>query len=257
MFISQDKTVQAFNDIEILQTDQLLLVSDKVENMFRRLDLTNAKSYYHGRYVYFVLPNAGRVLLYDIEDKIWQPEQSIQASSMTFIGGKPVAHSSIGEFSFNIFTESDTDLGSHFEAVIKTGQKTFGSPFNKKNPSVSGHIIKAKKDSNFDISYIKDSGYKGGVIRSEIQAKNLTTFTLEENQSRGIRPFGLDPFGIDNLNDTPPLLKSNVYKKFTNNDDFYTMEIEILIKQGYFELVSSYYDVNRSTSKIDEHFFVK
>lgn len=124
VFIAQDSSVQTVSDLEIIQSDQIKLVSDDIEDLLLRLDLTESRIYHNGRYIYITVPQESTLIMLDVVEGYWQPPQILPMSRFSIIDGQKVGHSDNTDESFLLFSGKD-DLGADIESVIALGYQGY------------------------------------------------------------------------------------------------------------------------------------
>jgi len=130
IFIAQDSTVQTISDLIILQTDRMKLISDDIEDLLLRYDLTDSRIYYNGRYIYITVPAESSLVMLDVVEDHWQPPQILPISRFSFIEGRQVGHSNNTDESFYLF-DGTSDLGSEIESVIAFGYQGYTTKANE------------------------------------------------------------------------------------------------------------------------------
>ena len=191
IFIAKDSTVQSVNDLELIQSDQVKLISDDIEDTLLRYDLTNSRIYYMGRYIYITVPAESVLLMLDVVEGAWQPPQIIPISCFSIIAGTKVGHSNNDDESFSLFSGA-SDLGSDIETVIAFGYQGYADKLNEleykwyETFGVSGRITEGTK-CVVDIYYETDGAKSSTEIM--IDGSEIKTYDISDDVSWGTYPF--------------------------------------------------------------------
>ena len=89
IYISNEPTVDFLGNVANIASVQSLPLSDAIKRLLSTLDLTGAQGVYAQNYVFYLLPRANVMLMYDTQRAFWQPPQVISGSSISVIAGKP------------------------------------------------------------------------------------------------------------------------------------------------------------------------
>lgn len=254
VFVAQDKTVQAFSDVEIIETDQLTLISDDVENLFLRLNLEGIRIKYEGRYMYFTVPKENIMLMFDIVENIWQPPQYIAISRVSLFDGKKVGHSNTSEYSFNLF-DTQKDLGKDFEGVIAFGYQAYDHGFRPKEATITGFSCRLQEGTKGSATLQWENDGDAGSDKYDFDGSKLTTFNLEDDTSIGTHPFAVRSWGGADWK-VEGLKRTFVYCKHLAVR-FLESRYIITIPEGYFEFLGMYIDAKKSKDHIREDLFIE
>ncbi len=191
IFIAQDSTVQSVNDLELIQSDQIKLISDDIEDMLLRYDLTGSRIYYNGRYIYITVPIESVLLMLDVVEGNWQPPQVIPIQCLSIIGGVKVGHSNNTDESFTLFSGKD-DLGADIETVIAFGYQGYTNDTSEleykwyETLGVSGRMTESTV-CTVNIDYETDGAKSDTEIK--IDGAKIKTYQVSEDVSWGSYPF--------------------------------------------------------------------
>ena len=120
IYMGQDQTLSRITTVEIVGRDDFQLLSDDVEDLLLRLDMTEIRMYYHQRYTYICLPAENMLLLVDMVEGFFQPPATLAMSHISIIDGVKYGHSSARGETFYLF-KGRNDLGAPIAAVIAFG----------------------------------------------------------------------------------------------------------------------------------------
>jgi hypothetical protein len=191
IFIAQDSTVQSVSDLELLQSDQIKLISDDIEDTLLRYDLTGARIYYTGRYIYITVPIESVLLMLDVVEENWQPPQILPIQCMSIIGGVRIGHSNNTDESFALFSGKD-DLGADIETVIAFGYQGYTNDTTEleykwyETFGVSGRMTESTV-CTVKIDYETDGAKSSTEI--EIDGSKIKTYDISDDVSWGTYPF--------------------------------------------------------------------
>lgn len=129
IFMAQDRTLQRIESVDVLGKDTLRLISDKVEGLLRRVDVTEVRLYYFSRYVSIVLPASSMLVLLDMVEGEFLPPQDLPISHISIIDGIQYGHSNVRDETFELFT-GRSDLGAKFQSVFAWGYYAGNSKVN-------------------------------------------------------------------------------------------------------------------------------
>lgn len=191
IFVAQDSTVQSVSDLELIQSNQIKLISDDIENTLLRYDLTDCRIYYHGRYIYITVPVESVLLMLDVVEGNWQPPQIIPIQCLSMIEGVKVGHSNNTDESFTLFSGKD-DLGADIETVIAFGYQGYTNRTSEleykwyETFGVSGRITEGTV-CIVNIDYETDGAKDSTEIK--IDGSKIKTYQISEDVSWGTYPF--------------------------------------------------------------------
>lgn len=131
IYISNEPTVDFLGNVANISSVQSLPLSDSIKRLLVSLDLTGAQGVYAQNYVFYLLPRANVLLMYDTQRAIWQPPQIVSGGSISVIAGKPHIHSAITDETYELFAGL-TDNGLPIAKAAYCNIDTYGSRSKKK-----------------------------------------------------------------------------------------------------------------------------
>jgi len=191
IFIGQDSTIQSVSDLELIATDKISLISDDIEDQLLRYDLTGARIYYNGRYIYITVPVESVLLMLDVVEGNWQPPQILPMQCMSIIAGIRVGHSNNTDESFTLFSGKD-DLGADIETVIAFGYQGYTNDTTEleykwhETFGVSGRMTTGTL-CTVNIDYETDGAKSSTEIL--IDGSKIKTYNMSDDVSWGTYPF--------------------------------------------------------------------
>lgn len=169
IFLGQDKYLYRITTLEITGLDDIRLASDDIEGLLLRLDATDARIYYHQRYIFVIYPAEGVTVMLDIVTGTFQPPQTLPMSCMSVIAGVRYGHSNARNETFELFTGRN-DLGTKIEAFIAPGYSQGEHEFRHKKHTLFGMHGRATVTTEVTVDhYYEEAGAKGS---------NQMTFTV-------------------------------------------------------------------------------
>lgn len=272
IFMSQSKTLQKIATVEVLGTDQLELLSDEVEDLLLRLDETEMRIYYEGRYIYLIFPNESTMLMLDIVGDparqvgaFWHTPQILPIASLSIIAGVKYGHSSVRDETFELFVGTSDNLRTVAGADAKTqieGTLAFGY-------SSGEHDFKYKAHTKFGISgrmnrttlckvnqYFETDGAKA---TDEFIAvgENMTLYDISDDVAFGVVPWATRSWGGADL-DTTTVKR---FYAFSNYDAVSYFEhrpvFTIYGDEVEFQLLGWYIDQVASKEVIGEDLYIE
>jgi len=193
VFVAQDKTVQMITDLELIQSDSIKLLSDQIQGLLQRTDLTECRVVVHERYIYIIAPSAATLIMYDTVDGFWQPPQQIAMGFLSIISGQLVGHSNARDESFNLF-QGRQDLGVDFDAVFALPFIDNDNDFTLKQfakTAISGRTTESAVITWEN--YFDTDGEKGHLTR-EVLASQMRLYAGSGGAGWGSLPFGTAPY---------------------------------------------------------------
>jgi hypothetical protein len=199
IFMAADKTLNRVTTLELVGTDEIKLISDEVEDLFKRLDLeTDVRIYYLDRYIWIISPNDSTAVLLDWIAGYFQPPQILPLSCISVIDGTAYGHSNVRDETFELMV-GHNDLGTKIESVIAFGYYSHKSDLDLKEYKlfgVSGRTTKSAKATV--VHYYEDDGGRAKNT-TVIDGNEIKLFKLPDDISFGTHPFGTKPFAGDAL----------------------------------------------------------
>lgn len=212
IYVAQDKTVQRVQTIEVLGTDEIKTISDDVEALFQRVDLTDVRVYYFERAIYFVCPNDSTLIILDMIEGYYQPPQIIPVNCISVIDGVKYGHHSAENSTFVLFSGRD-DLDTPIEAKIAFGYHSGKHEFRYKQHTIFGISGRLTVDTNVSVDlYFEENGAKT-TSNLEFNGADQKTFKLDDDVSWATHPYAERSWGGADM-DASELRRIMVFDKF-------------------------------------------
>lgn len=268
VFMSQDHTLQRVSTVEILGTDSLELLSDEVEDLLLRLDMTEIRLYYESRYIWIVCPADSTVLLLDMVgdaslgiDKMWNTPQIVPVTCMSNIDGVRYGHHSTRAETFEMFSGTN-DLGVPIEAIIAFG---YGSGDNQlgykahERIGISGRISPVTK--TLVEQFFETDGAKAQDSFT-IDGETATTYDLPDDVSWGAVPWASRSWGGADM-DTTALKRFYAFSKydavsyFEHRPVFTITSRTVEAREVEFQLLAWSIDQRESKEAVGEDLYIE
>lgn len=245
-FLSFEPTIDTLGRIPLINTPQSVPLSFPIKNDILSYDLTDAQGVYYQNQIFMTLPVEGIVLIYDLENEMWQPPQYLPVGRLALIdidgSGVQVlcGHSSFGNETYQLFAPNAyDDNGAIINFVAAFGYDNFGTRFTQKN--CDEFPVEAYMSENTILKDTMYYDYEG--------ATDIRTFMIKGNDAptrfapRRPGGFGQNEEGSQPLGSlaTPieDLSKIRVINTTTNLDFFERQRIfSTSSKQARFAIIS-------------------
>ena len=194
-YITREPTLDTISNLETINNTP---VSDPIKDDFDRYDFTGAHVRYWKRQIYIALPAEGLVLIYNLQDKLWQPPQTMPISRLAIIGDWLYGHSSVVNETYKLFVGTN-DNGNFIPQVARFAYNNGGNRALIKNASMlwsDGYIT-----PNGLLTQTFYAGFEGvaGKKIMEIYGGDTNITNPVGGSPLGDEPLGATPIGGDNL----------------------------------------------------------
>lgn len=197
VFMAQDKRLRRIITLEVLGIDDIELISDQIDGLLDRMELSDVRIYYHQRYIFIISGTEGITLMLDVVAGEYMPPQYIGMSCMSIIDGLRFGHSNSRNESFNLFFGRN-DLGGQIEVVIAPGFTHAGENFMLKKHSKFGMHARATITSEVAIDYQYEEFGAELIKPANFNVSDIKLYEIPIDVSFGANPFGAYSFiGID------------------------------------------------------------
>lgn len=258
IFVAQDSTVQTVSDIEILEADQIKLISDDVEDMLLRYDLTGCRIYYTGRYIYITVKAESVLIMLDVVEGHWQPPQTIPISCFSIIDGDKVGHSNNNDESFDLFSGTN-DFDADIETVMAFGYQSYSKNINEfdyfwfEKFGVSGRMT-GNTVCKANVYYETDGAKSSNEIT--IDGSVIKTYDIATDDSWGKNPFGSASWAGGDV-DVSDLKRFFVFDRFKPVSFFEWRPIFTISGENQnFHLLAFGADISKSDNSIGKDLFI-
>lgn len=255
IYLAQDKTLQRIITLEISGQDQIKLMSDEVEDMFRRIDLTDVRLDYFTRAIYITCPNDSTLMILDMVEGNFQPPQTMPLNCMSFYGGYLYGHSNAVDETFFLF-DGLNDLETPIEAIIALPLYHSKSQFEYKKHEKIGVSCRITGDTTVLVEQYFEEDYAKGKQNYTIDGATIKTFSVSDDVSWATNPYATRAWGGADL-ETTPLKRAMVFKKY-NAISYFDHSIKMTVSgdNNNFQLLAVHIDEQVSTAVIGQDLFI-
>jgi len=197
IYLAQDGTVQRITTLDIIDDDDIELLSDKVEGMFDRFDLDDARLYYMERGIYIVLPDAGQLLIIDTSEETWffQPPQDIPINCISIVDGVKYGHHNARNETYKLFSGRNDLDAERAPSVIALGYQRDGKDFELKKHGVIGMDCRLTDSCNVLWERYFEQDGANAISSDEFTGSGIVKYTSEVDGGWGTHPYATIPIG--------------------------------------------------------------
>jgi len=255
IFVAQDKTVQRLTEIDVIGKDEIQNISDSVEDLFTRLDLSDIRVYYLTRAIYFVLPIESTLIMLDIIEEYFQPPQTIPINCISVIDGIKYGHHNAENQTYKLFSGRN-DLGSPYEAVIAFGYTNGDHNFRYKKHTTFGVSCRLTANTKVLVEqFFEENGAKS-TSQFTIDGSLVKTYAIDDDVSWATHPYAERSWGGADMV-AEELRRAIVFSKFTAIHWFDFRPIFTMSgSEQEFHLLAHYFDAVASERGIGNDLFV-
>ena len=226
IYMAQDLTVQRITTLDIIGKDDILLLSDGVEALFRRLDSDDVRLYYFERGIFFLFPQESTMVILDTAEEVWyfQPPQDIPINCMSVIDGVKYGHHNGRNETYELFTGRN-DLGADMaQAVIATGFIQGKNHFGYQRHDTFGLDIRLTPSTEVLVErYMEENGSKA-TTSVTFDGESIKTFGSDDDVSWATHPYGSRAWGGSDMS-VEELRRAFVFDKERQDGHFETRPI--------------------------------
>jgi len=255
IYLSQDKTLQRISSIEILNDDDVKQISDEVDQLFKRLDLTNVRLYFFERAIYIICPEISTLIMFDLLEGYYQPPQIMPISCMSIIDGILHGHHNDEDQTFEIFKGED-DLGVPIENVIAFPYFSGNNSFRYKKHTMLGISCRISRETKVSVDqYFEENGAKSKA-NFEIDGLTIESYAIDDDVSWATHPYGSRSWGGADM-EVADLRRAMVFNKVTAESYFDFRPILTINGTGQdFQLLGWHIDSSQSNVKLGNDLFI-
>jgi len=230
MFISKDKAFNFIGRVENLETPQTKNISDRVKDLFSRLNFDDMDMIYHKHYIYIAVPKESMVLMYNLERQLWEAPQIMPISCFSVINGELHGHSYNTPETYKLFTGL-SDNGVPIESICKfsyinSGSRTQLKKFNEM--FVEGYI---EEKTNLKANILLDIDGSSGERNFEIRGDNSRIMKKRNIQDSSLGKSTLGKRGLGTTDIREDKLNKFIGFKGINPEDHYEYSFEVQTNQ--------------------------
>jgi len=187
-FITFEPTLDTLSRITAVDTPQSQALSYDIKNDLLTYDLTDANGVFFQNQIFIALPKEGKVIIYDVEQALWQPPHNLPIGRLALIdvgeNGTQVlcGHSSVSNETYKLYTGYN-DNGAPIHVEMHFGYDNYGTRFTPKQFDEIATEIYMSENTNVTNKIVYD--YKGATAVKEFELRGDDTATRFKPTSAG------------------------------------------------------------------------
>lgn len=255
IYMAQDSTMQRVTSNEVLGLDEIRLISDEIEGLLARVDLSDVRLYYLERAIYVICPVDSTLIILDLIEGYFQPPQIMPINCMSFIDGIKYGHHSAENQTFKIFSGRD-DLDTPVEAKIAFGLQHGDHPLRYKQHTIMGISCRLTVDTTTSVEQqFEETGAKTSTT-FEIVGSTVKTYAINDDVSWATHPYADRSWAGADM-EVAELRRAMVFSKFSAVSYFDFRPIfTITGADNEFHLLAWWVDRTVSPRKIGNDLFI-
>lgn len=255
IYVAQDSTIQRVTSNEVLGLDEIRLLSDDIEGLLTRIDLSDVRVYYVERAIYLICPVEGMMIILDLVEGYFQPPQIMPITCMSVISGIKYGHHSAENQTFKLFSGRN-DLDTPIEAVIAFGLNHADHPLRYKQHTMIGLSTRLTVDTIATVEQeFEEEGAKTKT-NFEIDGSVVKTYAIDDDVSWATHPYADRSWAGADM-EVSELRRAMIFSKFDAVSYFdYRPIITITGSDNEFHLLAWFIDQQASPRKIGNDLFI-
>ena len=255
IYVAQDSTMQRVTSNEVLGLDEIRLISDDVEGLLERVDLTDVRVYYVERAIYLICPADNTMIILDLVEGFFQPPQIMPINCMSVISGVKYGHHSAQNETFLLFSGRN-DLDTPIEAKIAFGLNHGDHPLRYKMHTMIGLSTRLTVDTKALVyQEFEEEGAKTKT-NFEIDGSTVKTYKIDDDVSWATHPYAERSWAGADM-EVAELRRAMVFSKFDAVSYFdFRPIITISGTDNEFHLLAWWIDQQASPRKVGNDLFI-
>lgn len=249
VWVSNNKELVELGQVENLPSPQARPISDAIQPDFDSATFTNGQVKFWRNYLMVTAPTDGKVWIYDVEDRFWNPPQIMGVRLLSIYNDLLYGHSNAVNETYKLFTgvndnNNPISFKAHFayrNAGLRANLKNFDKYFTE---------LYIQSNTKVQVSILYEWGGAKGIQTWELDGADQTfQFTPSASAALGVNSLGTNPLGgqLEEGESTP---KHRRFKKLALKDYFeYGFRLESEVDDAVFQLLSHGANVSVSDSK--------
>lgn len=197
-YFTNDRTIDLLGRVEEIDTPQSVPISDVIKDELLSYDVTVAPHIrYHDNNLYVAFPSEGKMLIYDFENRYWNPPQLLPIRRIAIIDNELYGHSSQVTESYRLFDpDVFSDNGNPIDARAAFAYRNYGLRAWKKVHDEWYTEIYKTPGTTVTLTLKYDfGGYTSILDKSIGNMEERFVFATESDGSLGKWPLGSQPLG--------------------------------------------------------------
>lgn len=224
VFITNEPTLDTLGRIQNVDEVKSTPISDDIKNDFDAYDFSSGASIqYYKNQIFVAIPSSSVVLVYDLQNKFWQPPWYMAINNFSIIDGQLVGHSAQVAESYTLLT-GNNDNGNPIDASAYFGYFSGSERANLK--TMDEYYTEGYISSNTELNLVLKYDFGGFTTTISKTIEGTDTgliYQTNADGSLGKEPIGSNPLGsiVDSVLDIP---KFRVFHELSRND-FYEIQV--------------------------------
>jgi len=255
IYVAQDSTLQRVTSNEVLGVDEIRLISDDVEGLLQRVDLSDVRVYYVERAIYLICPVDSTMIILDLVEGYFQPPQGLPINCMSIIDGIKYGHHSAQNETYKIFSGRD-DLDTPIEAIIAFGYLHGDHPLRYKQHTMIGLSARMTVDTVATVDQYFEEEAGKTTTNFEIDGSTVTSYAVNDDVSWATHPYADRSWAGADM-EVSELRRVPVFSKFNAVSWFdFGLKITITGIDNEFHLLAWWIDEQAAPRKIGNDLFI-
>lgn len=200
-FITFEPTLDTLSRITAVDTPQSKALSYDIRDDLLTYDLTDANGIFYQNQIFIAIPKEGLVLIYDVEQAIWQPPHKLPIGRLALVdinnnGVQHLCgHSSVSNETYRLY-DGYNDNNAPIHVEMHFGYSNYGTRFTPKNFDEIATELYMSENTNVTNKIIYDYEGATAVKEFEIRGDDVSIqFKPVSAGGLGSAPLGSIPFG--------------------------------------------------------------
>lgn len=207
IYMAKDLSLQRITTIDVIGKDDIMLLSDEVESLFRRMDTDDVRLYYSDRGIYLIFPAESTLVILDTSEVdengqprwYFQPPQDIPINCMSLIDGVKYGHHNARNETYELFSGT-SDFGADMaDNVIALGLLHNTTPkaghFDYKRHDFFALDCRLSPSAEVSVDRFYEEDGAKGTENYAFDGESITTFTVSDDLSWATNPYGSRSWG--------------------------------------------------------------
>lgn len=200
-FLTFEPTIDTLGRLTAVDTAQSQALSYDIKNDLLTYDLTDANGLFYQNQIFMAIPNESILLVYDIEQNLWQPPQHLPIGRLALIdidgdGTQYLCgHSNTKTETYKLY-DGYNDNGAPINVEMHFGYANYGSRFMQKTLDELATELYMSENTVVTNKIVYD--YKGATAVKDFEIRgddDATRFTPQDAGGLGFAPLGSEPLG--------------------------------------------------------------
>ncbi|MBW8034701.1 MAG: hypothetical protein FVQ79_03355 [Planctomycetes bacterium] len=255
LYMAQDNTLNRVRTLEITARDDIQLVSDDVEALLQRVDMTDVRLYYLERAIYIICPVDSTLIILDMVEGYFQPPQIMPLNCISVIDGVRFGHHNAENQTFTLFSGRN-DLDAPIESKIAFGLWHGDHPLRYKQHTIFGMSTRLNVNTEVELKHEYEETGSKQESTVTFKGSEVETYAVSEDDGWAQHPYATrSRAGVDMA--VTELRRAVLFDKenATSYFDFRPI-FTISGTENEFHLLAIWWDDRPSPRKIGNNLFI-